>query len=76
MTPPKPQVPTAHDHLAIQNTLSRYCIALDTKELDLLDSVFVPDVLANYPFNPNLRGAEDVKRAVKDRCVLDCVKFL
>ncbi|KAF2178491.1 hypothetical protein K469DRAFT_599056 [Zopfia rhizophila CBS 207.26] len=55
------------DHIAIQNLLSRYCEALDTKLFDLLDNVFVPDVTAHYPFNPEMKGVETVKNAIRDR---------
>jgi hypothetical protein len=55
------------DQLAISNCLSRYCEALDTKNFDLLDKVFVPDVIANYPFNPDLKGVDKVKEAIQNR---------
>lgn len=29
---------------AIRNTIALYCIALDTKDFDLLEQVFTPDV--------------------------------
>src|SRR3954462_10398858 len=57
------------DHIAIQNVLSRYCEALDTKNFDLLDKVFVEDVDGNYPFNPNLQGVKAVKEAIQNRYV-------
>ncbi|KAF2644261.1 hypothetical protein P280DRAFT_421072 [Massarina eburnea CBS 473.64] len=59
--------PNAHDALAIQNTISRYCEALDTKTFDLLDKVFVRDVVASYPFNAEMTGVEAVKRAIEKR---------
>ncbi|PSN60662.1 hypothetical protein BS50DRAFT_506027 [Corynespora cassiicola Philippines] len=55
------------DRLAIQNILSRYCEALDTKIFDLLDKVFVPDVVANYPFNPDMKGVDTVRNAIQNR---------
>lgn len=42
--------PNPIDYFAIQNTIARYCIALDTKNFDLLVSdVFAPDVHASFP---------------------------
>ncbi|KAF1973954.1 hypothetical protein BU23DRAFT_579945 [Bimuria novae-zelandiae CBS 107.79] len=55
------------DHLAIQNVLSRYCEALDTKNWELLHKVFVPDVDADYPFNRTLKGADAVAKAIQGR---------
>lgn len=57
------------DPIAIQNVLSRYCEALDTKNFDLLDKVFVEDVDGNYPFNPDLQGVKAVKEAIQNRYV-------
>jgi hypothetical protein len=57
----------ALDHLAIKNVLSRYCEALDLKDFDLLNRVFLPDVVANYPFNPDLNGVNAVSKAVQNR---------
>lgn len=56
-----------HDILAIRNTLSRYCEALDTKVLSLLEKVFLPDVIADYPFNSNLKGVDAVRNAIHNR---------
>jgi hypothetical protein len=61
--------PTAHDELAIRNTLSRYCEALDTKMLNLLDKVFIPDVIADYPFNSNMKGVDAVRSAIQNRYI-------
>lgn len=55
------------DPLAINNILSRYCQALDTKDWALLHEVFVPDVQADYPFNRELRGADAVSSAIQNR---------
>lgn len=65
--PSTPSLP--HDHLAIQNTLARYCQALDTKSWALLHDVFLPDVIADYPFNRDLRGSEAVAKAIQGRYV-------
>lgn len=55
------------DHIAIQNVISRYCDALDTKDWALLNDVFVVDVDADYPFNRDLKGAEAVSKAIQGR---------
>ncbi|KAF2876478.1 SnoaL-like domain-containing protein [Massariosphaeria phaeospora] len=55
------------DHIAIQNVLSRYCEALDTKFFPLLNYVFVPEVVADYPFNSALKGVDAVKAAIQTR---------
>lgn len=56
-------------HLAISNVLSRYCEALDTKNFELLEQVFVSDVHADYPFNSNLEGVGSVSAAIQNRYV-------
>ncbi|KAF2744117.1 hypothetical protein M011DRAFT_470776 [Sporormia fimetaria CBS 119925] len=60
---------SAADVLAIRNTLSRYCEALDTKVFDLLDKVFTKDVVADYPFNADLKGVDAVREAIINRSV-------
>lgn len=48
--------------LTIRNTLANYCIALDTKQYDLLNSVFAKDVQCNYaavtPQNSSIHGVD------------------
>ncbi|TID15250.1 hypothetical protein E2P81_ATG08316 [Venturia nashicola] len=57
-----PYEPTAAVLNNIRNTLSNYCIALDTKEFALLHSVFTKDVVCDYtavsPTNPSIVGIE------------------
>lgn len=55
------------DHLAIQNVLSRYCQALDSKDLVSLSNVFTQDVVANYPFNPRMDGVRVIINAIQNR---------
>jgi hypothetical protein len=55
------------DHLAVKNVISRYCEALDLKEFELLKSVFTPEVVADYPFNSDLRGVEAISNAIQNR---------
>ena len=51
----------------IRNTISRYCIALDTKDFDLLSSVFTDGVVAKYPFGGEMNGVGPVKDAIRGR---------
>jgi hypothetical protein len=50
--------------LAIQNTLSRYCLALDTHDFALLKAVFATDVHADYsavsPQNKDVHGLDSM----------------
>jgi hypothetical protein len=55
------------DHIAITNVISRYCQALDLKKFDILEKVFLPDVVADYPFNSDLKGVEAVSKAIQNR---------
>ena len=55
------------DHLAIQNVIARYCQALDTKNFGLLHKVFMPDVIADYPFQSDMRGVEAISTAIQNR---------
>jgi hypothetical protein len=55
------------DYIQIQNTIAKYCIALDTKDWALLNQVFTTDVDAKYPFGPALKGVEAVKAKIADR---------
>lgn len=61
--------PNPIDYFAIQNTLSRYCIALDTKDFDLLEDVFTEDAAADYPFNDNLKGPRQIAAAIQKRYI-------
>jgi len=59
--------PNAIDYIAIQNTISRYCIALDTKNFDLLKQVFTEDVDTVYPFGGQRRGVQPIIDAISKR---------
>ena len=59
--------PNPLDYVAIQNTLARYCIALDTKDFDLLRQVFTKDVDTIYPFRGPIKGVDAVADAIKER---------
>ena len=65
MAPPNPI-----DYFAIQNTISRYCHALDTKDFNLLREVFTEDVNTIYPFRGEINGVHDVAEAIKKRSIL------
>lgn len=71
MSGPPPGTATAYpnDVLAIRNLLSRYCEALDLKAFGLLDKVFTADATGDYPFNPDLKGAEGIRNAIQQRYV-------
>ena len=57
------------DYVEIQNTIARYCVALDTKDFNLLKDVFTADVSGNYPFNNGLKGVAAVSKAIQKRYV-------
>lgn len=59
--------PNAVDYVAIRNTIARYCIALDTKDFDLLKQVFTPDVDSKYPFKGSIKGVQNVADAIQKR---------
>jgi len=44
------------DQLEIQKLLTRYCTAIDTKQYDMLDSVFTPDAVIDYTSAGGPRG--------------------
>ncbi|QIX00897.1 hypothetical protein AMS68_006414 [Peltaster fructicola] len=59
---------TPLDYVAIQNTISRYCFALDTKDWALLTQVFLPDVDAKYPIGArSFVGLEPLSAAIQKR---------
>lgn len=56
------------DYVAIQNTISRYCFALDTKDWALLEQVFLSDVNAKYPIGArSFDGLEPLSAAIQKR---------
>lgn len=60
--------PSPHDYNAIRNTISLYCIALDTKDWNLLNKVFVKDVVAAYPFNDEpILGVDALSKRIQGR---------
>ncbi|KAK4544073.1 hypothetical protein LTR36_004571 [Oleoguttula mirabilis] len=60
--------PNPLDYFAIQNTISRYCFALDSKDFDLLKQVFTEDVDSIYPFGRGqIQGVQNVAAAIKKR---------
>jgi hypothetical protein len=60
--------PNAIDYIAIQNTIARYCHALDTKDFDVLDEVFAKDVEAIYPIR-KAKGVDEIKAAIEKRYI-------
>jgi len=63
------------DVLAIKNVISRYCQALDTKDFDMLEEVFVSDVDADYPFNSSMKSVKEVASAIKKRYAYKSVQL-
>ncbi|KAI7219059.1 hypothetical protein KC333_g3214 [Hortaea werneckii] len=59
--------PNPLDYITIQNTLSRYCIALDTKDFNLLKQVFTEDCDTVYPFGGQIKGVQKVADAIQNR---------
>lgn len=59
--------PNALDYFAIQNTISRYCFALDNKDFDSLRQVFTEDVDGKYPFGGQIKGVQTLADAIKKR---------
>lgn len=56
------------DYFAIQNVLARYCIALDTKDLNILSEVLTSDIDAKYPFpGGDMQGLEAVISVISKR---------
>ena len=62
--------PNPLDYITIQNTLSRYCIALDTKDFNLLKQVFTEDCDTVYPFGGQIKGVQKVADAIQNRYVV------
>lgn len=44
------------DRLEIQDLLTRYCTAIDSKQYDMLDTVFTPDAVIDYTSAGGIRG--------------------
>lgn len=55
------------DYRAIQNTIAKYCFALDNKDFDSLEQVFTEDVDTIYPFRGTIKGVREVALAIKQR---------
>lgn len=55
------------DYFAIRNTISTYCIALDTKDWPLLRTVFTDDVDTMYAFMGEIKGVQKVADAIEKR---------
>ena len=67
------------DRLAIQDLQIRYAIALDSRDWELLRTVFLPTAQVQYPGSPHLDGFEQT-RAFCDHALsryrIQSVKFL
>ena len=62
--------PNPFDYFAIQNTISKYCIALDSKDFNLLGEVFTEDVDARYPLFNNVGDLNGLIEAIEKRSEL------
>lgn len=64
--------PNAFDYVAIQNTLAKYCMALDSKTFHLLDDVFTPDVQVRYPIEgfDAAKDLESLIQRLEKRCAI------
>ncbi|KAI9796348.1 MAG: hypothetical protein M1833_006353 [Piccolia ochrophora] len=61
---------SATDELQIRNKLAIYSVALDTKNLDLLDEVFTADAAVTYPLDPpndKINGLPALKQVLEDQ---------
>ena len=64
------------DYIAIQNTIAKYCFALDSKDFGLLDSVFTEDITTVYPFRGESKGLRDIADAIKKRSTSPPILFM
>lgn len=67
MAAPAQSSANAFDYMAVRNVIARYCIALDTKDFELLKGVFTEDVETSYPFKSSIIGVQNVADAIKKR---------
>lgn len=59
------------DRLAIDDLLTRYATAIDSKQFDLLDTVFTPDATIDYTSAGGIRGSyPDVRTWLSDTLAL------
>ncbi|KAH9829073.1 SnoaL-like domain, partial [Teratosphaeria destructans] len=65
-TPATMSASTPFDYQAIRNTISLYCLALDTKDFALLPQVFTADVEAIYPIR-TATGVDALAGAIEKR---------
>ena len=63
--------PNPLDYFAIQNTISKYCIALDDKNFDLLREVFTESLDAQYPLFNNVGDLEGLIAAIQKRFAIE-----
>ena len=50
------QIQGLSDRIEIQDLLSRYCTGIDSKQYDMLDSVFTPDAFIDYTSAGGISG--------------------
>ena len=58
-----PSLAQIADRLAIEDLLTRYCVAIDTRDWELLDTIFVPDAFVDYTSSGGVKGPYPEVRA-------------
>ena len=54
-------MPSSEDRLAVQDMHVRYATALDSRDWELLRTVFVPGAQVQYPGSPHLNGFDETR---------------
>ena len=63
--------PNPFDYFAIQNTIARYCVALDNKDFDLLADILAPDVHAKFPvLGADIHDAATLAQMIKKKYLI------
>jgi len=57
-------VPSVEDHRAITDLTVAYCWAIDNRDWDALDRVFLPDATADLAVPATLQGVEAIKARI------------
>ena len=63
------------DRLEIQDLLTKYCFAIDSREWDALDDVFTPDAIIDYTEVGGARGNLQETKAYLDRALAKFTGF-
>lgn len=49
-------IASLRDRIEVEELLTRYCTAVDTRQFELLDRVFTPDAMIDYTRSGGIRG--------------------